>query len=366
MAKRGRPRYPDILTLREWEVLALLREELTNEQIAQRLGITERTAKYHVAEILGKLGVGSRQEAAAWDPESRPWWLAAVMPLLFWRKLSFGWLSAVTTAVAAVSVAGLLALLVWALVRTDGDSPDQSAAVEQAVREYFLAISKADAELFCGRIQPHLGFFTDEENCREVQGYQAAGNRIAPHYREQLLRSIEAEVLGFQSMQVDGGEARTEVTVAWTGEGDAGPERLGQAVLTVRLQRPDRWRVASFPNRTREPSGDPNVAALTEAVFDYYEALRVRGSGGPMGYPPHWPGPTGVNEHRSEILLTAVFGVEVEGDFAIARVETHIPGNGAVSHPSPSAGRVFLARMRGEWRRIDDQQHEAWKLFEQD
>src|SRR5437867_5214486 len=88
MARRGRPRHPDILTPREWEVLALLREGATNEQIAARLGITERTAKFHVSEILSKLGVSSREEAAAWQPEERrAWWMAAGTPLrLVWRR----------------------------------------------------------------------------------------------------------------------------------------------------------------------------------------------------------------------------------------------------------------------------------------
>src|SRR3990172_11931053 len=88
MARRGRPPYPDILTPREWEVLALLREGLSNEQIAQRLEITERTARYHVSEILGKLSVSTRQEAAAWQPEERrPWWAIAL-----WRPLRGHWL----------------------------------------------------------------------------------------------------------------------------------------------------------------------------------------------------------------------------------------------------------------------------------
>ncbi|MEO8458858.1 MAG: LuxR C-terminal-related transcriptional regulator, partial [Chloroflexota bacterium] len=38
MGQRGRPRHPELLTLREQEVLALVREGLTNEQIAERLG----------------------------------------------------------------------------------------------------------------------------------------------------------------------------------------------------------------------------------------------------------------------------------------------------------------------------------------
>jgi len=51
------------LTPREAEVLALLAEGLPNKVIAQRLGISERTAKFHVESILGKLGAESRSEA---------------------------------------------------------------------------------------------------------------------------------------------------------------------------------------------------------------------------------------------------------------------------------------------------------------
>jgi DNA-binding NarL/FixJ family response regulator len=51
------------LTPREAEVLALLAEGLSNKSIAQRLGISERTAKFHVESILGKLGAENRSEA---------------------------------------------------------------------------------------------------------------------------------------------------------------------------------------------------------------------------------------------------------------------------------------------------------------
>ncbi len=71
MNKRGRPRYPDVLTPRQWEVLALLREGLSNDQIAQRLGISLDGVKFHVSEILGKLAVTSRNEAARWRPVER-------------------------------------------------------------------------------------------------------------------------------------------------------------------------------------------------------------------------------------------------------------------------------------------------------
>jgi DNA-binding NarL/FixJ family response regulator len=72
MRQRGRPRHPDILTPRQWEVLALLREGLSNEQIAIRLGISVDGVKFHVSEILGKLGVTSRNEAAQWQREEQP------------------------------------------------------------------------------------------------------------------------------------------------------------------------------------------------------------------------------------------------------------------------------------------------------
>src|SRR5688500_19824408 len=82
---RGRPRYNDVLTPREWQVLSLLREGLTNEQIALRLGITFDTAKFHVSEILGKLGVETRQEAAAWRGQPRTAPTPAATPTI-WRS----------------------------------------------------------------------------------------------------------------------------------------------------------------------------------------------------------------------------------------------------------------------------------------
>ena len=51
------------LTERELDVLAQLALGLPNKAIALRLGISEHTVKYHVGEILGKLGAASRTEA---------------------------------------------------------------------------------------------------------------------------------------------------------------------------------------------------------------------------------------------------------------------------------------------------------------
>jgi NarL family two-component system response regulator LiaR len=53
------------LTAREREVLALLIEGLSNREIGERLTISPLTAKFHVSNILSKLGVTSRTEAVA-------------------------------------------------------------------------------------------------------------------------------------------------------------------------------------------------------------------------------------------------------------------------------------------------------------
>jgi len=51
------------LTAREVEVLELLGKGLTNAELGQALGISAHTAKFHVAQILAKLGAASRAEA---------------------------------------------------------------------------------------------------------------------------------------------------------------------------------------------------------------------------------------------------------------------------------------------------------------
>jgi len=53
----------ETLTPREREVLTLLAEGFPNKQIALRLGISDQTAKFHVASIYGKLGASNRTEA---------------------------------------------------------------------------------------------------------------------------------------------------------------------------------------------------------------------------------------------------------------------------------------------------------------
>lgn len=54
----------DELTAREREVLELVAEGLSNQEIRERLGLAEKTIKHYMTNILGKLQVRSRVEAA--------------------------------------------------------------------------------------------------------------------------------------------------------------------------------------------------------------------------------------------------------------------------------------------------------------
>jgi DNA-binding CsgD family transcriptional regulator len=56
---------PDALTRRELEVLRILADGSGNKEIAERLGISDNTVKFHIAQIMAKLGAHSRTEAVA-------------------------------------------------------------------------------------------------------------------------------------------------------------------------------------------------------------------------------------------------------------------------------------------------------------
>jgi DNA-binding CsgD family transcriptional regulator/outer membrane lipoprotein-sorting protein len=134
---RGRPRYDDILTPREWEVLDLIEAGLTNEQIAERLGISFGTAKYHVAEIISKLGVERREHAPAAARRAR----VPAVPL--WP---LGWLRARVSLPALAGAAVVAALLLLsAVVFTDVLSDPSTSAPEGDLTDAAADFQPGDA-----------------------------------------------------------------------------------------------------------------------------------------------------------------------------------------------------------------------------
>jgi ATP/maltotriose-dependent transcriptional regulator MalT len=64
--------YPDALTAREWEVLRLVADGLSNGEIAARLQLSVNTVQAHLRTIYGKIGVASRSAATRYVVEQEP------------------------------------------------------------------------------------------------------------------------------------------------------------------------------------------------------------------------------------------------------------------------------------------------------
>ena len=69
MARKGpgRPKHEDVLTPAEWKVAEQVRHGLSNRRIAERTGVSPDAVKFHVGNVLGKLGFSSRAELRLWD-----------------------------------------------------------------------------------------------------------------------------------------------------------------------------------------------------------------------------------------------------------------------------------------------------------
>ncbi len=115
----------DALTSRQRDVLALIARGRTNGEIATELGIGFESVKSHVSEILTRLQVTTREEAAAaWKSRGRrvpfPGWLAA---LVTWKMAA--------ASVAALVVVGTVAGMVAS--RGNGDDEPASQVAETFV-----------------------------------------------------------------------------------------------------------------------------------------------------------------------------------------------------------------------------------------
>lgn len=137
-----RSRYTFDLSPRQREVLELIARGRTNAEIADALGISLDGVKWHVRELLGKLGVDSREEAAdLWRDSRRPGarvqrLFPAVLAGLSWRVAAAG----------GVVFAAVVAAIVGYAAFGSGSGSNPSAAIASATSSP-LATAAAPASL---------------------------------------------------------------------------------------------------------------------------------------------------------------------------------------------------------------------------
>ena len=64
--RRGRPPHDDVLTPAEWKVTHAVQHGMTNRAIAERSGVSSNGVKFHIANVLGKLGLPNRKALRLW------------------------------------------------------------------------------------------------------------------------------------------------------------------------------------------------------------------------------------------------------------------------------------------------------------
>jgi DNA-binding CsgD family transcriptional regulator/catechol 2,3-dioxygenase-like lactoylglutathione lyase family enzyme len=64
--RRGRPPHRDILTPAEWRTVHAIQHGMTNREIAVRRGISVDAVKFHVANVVAKLGLPNRRALRSW------------------------------------------------------------------------------------------------------------------------------------------------------------------------------------------------------------------------------------------------------------------------------------------------------------
>jgi DNA-binding CsgD family transcriptional regulator len=186
------------LTPREEEVLHHLRGGLTDAQIAERLGVSRSAVSKHVSEIIGKLGVRNRHEAAYY-PERPPWWLALMPPFLHGRG---GPLAAAGAAAAFAVVLGAVGLLAFLLMRDGGGSSDSDALVDGTLQVPQSAITALDNIAFTTTLDVsaaggdfHLMFDGDFQSPDRIDGrLEISGEPYASLFEQSLQRPATSEI----------------------------------------------------------------------------------------------------------------------------------------------------------------------------
>lgn len=142
------PNVNDALTDRQREVLGLIAAGRTNPEIAEALGVSLAGAKWHVSEVISRLGVDTREEAAeVWRAEHS-------LPRRFFLRIhalaGLGVFKTVAVGVAALSVAGA-SLGAGAVIHSLGKTDQPEATADARLAEFPNAIYTRAEALDVGR-----------------------------------------------------------------------------------------------------------------------------------------------------------------------------------------------------------------------
>jgi len=158
----------------------LLRQGMSNAGIAERLNISVDGAKFHVSEIISRLGVESRYEAAAWQPSrSGAFGVAAI--LASFKKAAPERVFHMATRIAFAGVALALVLLAVGVLimasRGDDDASLSQEGAEAAANERTLSPENAAGLLPTALLSP--ADFPDEVWTVTMEG-DTDNERVSP------------------------------------------------------------------------------------------------------------------------------------------------------------------------------------------
>lgn len=100
----GRPPHPDVLTPAEWSVVDAARHGMSNALIARRRGVSVDAVKFHLANAIGKLGLGDRRALRRWDGVRRDSHLHSTEPDMH-QTLELGPIGQISRAVSDIGAA---------------------------------------------------------------------------------------------------------------------------------------------------------------------------------------------------------------------------------------------------------------------
>ena len=168
-------------TPRQREVLNLIARGYTNAQIGEALGMSLDGAKFHVSEIIGKLGVSNREEAAEWwanynSPTNRlRRSFSFVAAASFWKVAAVGAGLAVTGVAVSVAILSL----------KDGGSETDNSPAAPAIEEPAAVLSpgafsaQVDGDIWELELRSDGTFFMSAGTSARFEGsYELAGDRL--------------------------------------------------------------------------------------------------------------------------------------------------------------------------------------------